>query len=321
MFLLALCFAGTAVAQTREPRSVLLRWENDSFGFLTGQSSDENYTNGLRLDVGSPGEHRWAQAVENLYCRTPLCDDDSERTRIVSYAFTHQFYTPQRIEIISRRPDRPWAGLMFASATLKLNEGRNTQHLFEGQLGILGQAAGAHYIQSRWHQLIGYDVEPVGWTRQLRNEPIANVVYAYNRRIPVGSSNRADVILTPGFSLGTLTTYPAMGATVRIGRNLEGFPIGPIEKTATYGPRPKVEVYALAGADARYVLNNATLDGGFFRDGPSVDRKNLVHDLKVGGSLRIQSLRLSYTIVQRSPEFTVRPDSQVFHSFALGFEP
>jgi hypothetical protein len=319
--LLILAFAGTALAQTRQPRSFLFRWENDSFGFLTGESTDENYTNGLRFDLGSPGEHAWAKHVEKLYCLTSLCGDEAGRTRVVSYGFTHQFYTPARIDIVSRRPDRPWAGVMFASATLRLNDGTNTQHLLEGQLGILGQAAGAHYLQSRWHQFIGYDVQPIGWPKQLRNEPIVNFLYNYNRRFPVGSGDHADVIVTPGFALGTLTTYPALGATVRIGHNITGFPVTPIQEVAQFAARPKVEMYALAGADVRYVINNATLDGGFFRDGPSVHRDNLVHDLRMGGSMRYRSFRLTYTIVKRSSEFTERRSEQTFHSVAIGYEP
>lgn len=298
----------------------MFRWENDSFGFITREFTDENYTNGLRLDVGSPGEHQWAQNVEKLYCRSTLCGE-GPRTRAVSYGFTHQFYTPLRIDIVSRRPDRPWAGLMFASATLRLNDGKNLQHVLEGQLGILGQAAGAHYIQSRWHQLIGYDVQPIGWHKQLRNEPIVNLLYAYNRRFPIGSNDHADVIASPGFTLGTLNTHPSLSATLRFGRNVRGFPVGPIERDARYEPRPKFEAYGLVGGDARYVINNATLDGGFFRDGPSVNRKDFVYDTRIGVSIRVHSIRLAYTIVNRSAEFTERASEQTFHSLALAFEP
>jgi len=319
-FLLVLAFAASTFAETRQPRSVLFRWENDSFGAVTGQATDENYTNGLRLDIGSPGEHRWARRVEELYCRTTLCGDATGRTRVVSYGFTHQFYTPARIDIVSRRPDRPWAGLMFASATLRLNDGPNLQHVLEGQLGVLGQAAGAHYIQSRWHQLIGYPVQPIGWPKQLRNEPIANLLYTYDRRFPLGSRDHTDIIASPGFALGTLSTYPAMGATLRFGHNVAGFPVNIIEAKATMPGRSKFEAYGLIGADVRYVLNNATLDGGFFRNGPSVHRKNLVRDIRVGSSIRIHSFRLSCTIVKRSAEFTERQSDQTFYSVAIGLE-
>ena len=318
--LVVLAFATTALA---EPRSFLFRWENDSVGFLTGKSTDENYTNGLRFDVGSSGDPRWARGVERLYCHTLLCGKDpSRRSSVASYGFTHQFYTPARINIISRRPDRPWAGVMYASATLRLNDGDNVQHVLEGQAGVLGQAAGAHYLQSRWHQFIGYDVQPVGWTKQLRNEPILNALYTYHRRIPL-LPDRVDVIASPGFSVGTLTTYPQLSATVRAGHHVRGYAIGPINAFAFDGAsaRPPFEAYLLAGADARYVLNNATLDGGFFRDGPSVTRKPFVRDYRVGASMRYHSFRFSYTIVDRSAEFTERRSAQVFHSFAFGYEP
>lgn len=319
---LIISFASVAFAQPREQRSVLFHWENDSLASIAGESTDENYTNGLRLDIGSPGEHRWADHVESLYCGAfHLCGGKAKRTQVVSYGFTHQFYTPARIQIAAPQPrDRPWAGLMYLSATLQLNDGGNKQHAFEGKLGILGQGAGAQYVQSRWHQFIGYDVEPLGWHNQLKNEPLVNLLYTYNRRIPIGENDHADAILSPGFALGTLTTYSTLGATFRLGHHLSGFPVKPIAEREI--DRPRLEFYVMGGADARYVLNNATLDGGFFHNGPSVDRKNFVRDLRLGWSVRYGSFRLTYNLVMRSPEFVSRRDvNQNFHSLGVGWEP
>jgi lipid A 3-O-deacylase len=161
----ALAFADVAFSQGRSQRSVLFHWENDSLGSIAGEATDENYTNGLRLDIGSPGPHRWADGIESLYRRTfGVCSGEDRCKQVVSYGFTHQFYTPRRIQDPRPQPrERPWAGLMYLSATLRLNDGENQQHVLEGQLGILGQGAGAQYLQSRWHQAISYPVEPLAW--------------------------------------------------------------------------------------------------------------------------------------------------------------
>ncbi|HEX6639594.1 MAG TPA: lipid A deacylase LpxR family protein [Thermoanaerobaculia bacterium] len=211
----------------------------------------------------------------------------------------------------------------------------NHQHALEGQLGILGQGAGAQYVQSKWHQLISSPNDPAGWHHQLKNEPIVNVAYGYSRRFHGKRIPYADAIVNPGFSLGTLTTYPSLGGTVRVGWHPTGFPT-PILPQAIVGldsqrqriqvaPREfRTEFYLMAGADARYVLHNSTLDGGFLRDGPSVDRTPFVRDVRLGFSGRLDSFRISYNYVMRGAEFTpppLRDGKHNYHSLAIAWEP
>jgi hypothetical protein len=165
-------------------------------------------------------------------------------------------------------------------------------------------------------------VEPLGWHNQLKNEPLVNLHYTYNRRFAAGAGDHLDAIVSPGLALGTLTTFPSLGATVRLGHNLTGFPVKPIGAAFVSSARPRTEFYVMGGADARYVLNNATLDGGFFNEGPSVDRINFVRDFRIGWSARYESFRLTYNLVIRSPEFESRRDvHQNFHSLGIGWEP
>lgn len=319
-----------AASAAAEQRPVIFYWENDSFRSAWGGGTDNDYTNGLRLMVGGAKQRKWSNAVETFHCtRLKLCRTMPTIDRSISYGFTHQFYTPRRITVARPQPlDRPWAGYMYASAMLQLTDGENEQHVFEGQLGILGQGAGAQYVQTRWHQFIGSPNDPAGWHNQVKNEPVANLLYTYNYLHRIGKGNHADVMVSPGFMLGTLQTYPAVGATVRLGRNISGFSF--LQLPAARGnddgePRPRWEGYFMGGADARYVVHNATLDGGFFNnDGPSVDREPLVHDLRAGFSVRRDSLRLSYNFVTRGREFATPPggpSTHRFHSLALSWEP
>jgi hypothetical protein len=333
ILLIVVLLAPTLLAQMpRQQRSVLFYWENDSLGSVYGEGTDDDYTNGLRLAIGSPGEHAWAERLKELYCRKgKLCDAIRQDTA-VSYAFGHQFYTPRRITIARDQPlDRPWAGFMYLAATLQLSE-ENTQHAFEGQLGILGQGAGAQYVQSRWHQLIGSPNDPAGWHHQLKNEPVINLYYKYSRRYTSTRLPYTDLVVSPGGSLGTFAIYPSLSGTVRAGYHITGFPVlqtqeVPRARRLDSGgdARARTEAYVMAGADARYVLHHATLDGGFFRNGPSVERTPFVHDYRMGFSVRRSSLRVSYNFVIRSHEFTPpvgrRDTDHRYHSLAIGWEP
>jgi hypothetical protein len=336
LILFLLFIAPTLLGQdVRSRRSVLFYWENDSLGSAYGAATDDDYTNGLRLAIGSPGEHAWARRLKDIYCRNGKLCIGSEQETTVSYAFGHQFYTPRRITLARPQPlDRPWAGYMYLGANAQFST-ENVQHSFEGQVGILGQGAGAQYVQSRWHQFIGSPNDPAGWHHQLKNEPVLNLYYTHSRRYTSAHlRDHADFVFSPGASVGTFAIYPSVGGTLRAGYHVTGFPTPPIPQAEPEGEanvevaratRARTEAWLQLGADARYVLHNATIDGGTFRDGPSVERTPFVHDYRMGFSVRRSSLRVSYNFVIRSHEFTPPPGRQDtdhrYHSLAVGWEP
>src|ERR1051325_9677434 len=335
----AIALIACTTSAVGQQRSVLFFWENDSLGSPLGRATDDDYTNGLRLVIGTAQQPRWEQTIR------ALCERFESGCSLLAsnsaYGFTHQFYTPRRI--VSPRPqplDRPWAGYMYVTAHLQLSD-EDHQHSLEGQLGILGQGAGAQYVQSKWHRLIGSPADPKGWPNQLKNEPVVNVLYGYSRRFHADRLPYADAIVTPGFALGTLVTYPSLGGTLRVGWHPTGFPAQILPQAPAMSlktprlpngllearqepSRPRTELYAQAGSDIRYVLHDSTLDGGFFRNGPSVDRTPLVHDFRLGFSGRLDSFRITYNYVMRGKEFTPPPGrdgKHNYHSLSLGWEP
>lgn len=314
-------FATSLFAQRR---SVVFYWENDSLGSPFGRGTDNDYTNGLRLAIGTIREQSWETWLKEK-CGS-RCDGYVSKS---SYAFTHQFYTPTNIQR-ERVGDRPWAGFMALSANLQLTN-VHRQHSLEVQAGVLGQGAGAQYVQSKWHQVTG-GPPPCCWRHQLRNEPMLNLLYGYGMLARSKRFPYADAIATPGFALGTLRTYPSMSATVRAGYHITGFPVPTLEQEAPRAlktemklpARPRTEFYLMAGADGRYVLHDSTLDGGFFRDGPSVRKIPFVHDYRLGFSGRLDSFRVSYNLVLRSPELEHQRGlhfNHNYHSLMLGIEP
>jgi len=324
--------ASSAGQPTARRRPWQFYWEND-IGVLT-KGTDEYYTNGLRLSIGSMAA--WPSTFRDKYCGSRfnpcrrMITETGDPRAFAAYAFTHQFWTPQDKQEPRPQPlDRPWAGYMYGSVNVVVEDdtGEKEQHVAELQVGILGQGAGARMVQTEWHKLIG-SRKPLGWQNQLKNEPVINLIYAQNRRYRRGNSTNADLIVTPGAVLGTLMTYPSAAVTARLGRHITGFPAMPIAPAAvgTTRERSSWEFYFHAGAEGRLVLHNALLDGGFFGDGPSVDRRIGVYDLRGGFSVRfLSNWRVTGTIIRRSEEFTPPPGrakgAHVYNSLVVAYEP
>lgn len=325
--LLVLMFAAGLV---QAQRPVQFYWEND-IGVLT-KGTDEYYTNGLRLSVGDRDTPEWANTFRTDYCASrlrPCRGMGALSTAAVAYAFTHQFWTPQVKTISTSQPlDRPWAGYMYLSANLQIldQDDENEQHVIEAQVGVLGPAAGAQFVQTEWHRLIK-SPKPLGWANQLKNEPVLNLLYTQNYRIRRRGSESADLVVSPGGMVGTLFIYPSIAVTGRLGRHISGFPAVPLAPAAG-GTRSRStwEAYLHAGAEARRMIHNATLDGGAFRDGPSVDRSTGVYDLRGGFSVRIfTNWRVTGTVIRRSEEFRPPPgrgdNSHYYNSLVVAYEP
>ena len=199
----------------------------------------------------------------------------------------------------------------------------------EIDIGMIGPAALGEEVQTQWHKLVGVP-QPQGWDNQLPNEPAFLVSYVHKRRY---GNATFDVVPHIGATVGTVMTLARAGGTLRIGHNMSGFGPDTIEPGGSIlqntrreyeqGARADSEWYGFVGADVPYVAHNVFLDGSLFRDSPGVDSHDTVRDLRLGFSLRHKELRISYTRIWRSEEFTTATGSggtQAFDSLNLGLE-
>ena len=107
---------------------------------------------------------------------------------------------------------------------------------------------------------------------------------------PDGAAQKADVIVHYGGSVGNLTSFANAGVEFRYGRGLPdnfgsavALAIG--ENTAPSRLRfytRRLPIHGFIALDARYVLNDVTLDGNTWRNRVSVERKDFVADIGVG---------------------------------------
>ncbi|MFC0408455.1 lipid A deacylase LpxR family protein [Roseomonas elaeocarpi] len=289
--------------------------ENDMWG-----GTDRYYTNGLKLDWTSaagpgpapvewmgrqfdwllgPGEFRWGLSL------------------------SQSIFTPEEIRRQVPDPtDRPYAGHLFGTFSMeRSNERQRT--VLELQLGVVGSASGGEFVQNRWHDVINkYHAE--GWDYQLGDEVTFGALAERSWRVPLGevAGLRTEAIPTGTLAAGTAYTYAGAGVNFRIGSALEA-DWGPvrirpaISSSPLLRPQREFGWYVFGGVGGRAVARNLFLDGNTFRDSASVDKKWDVGEAQLGAAILWRGMRLAYTQVWQTKEFTNQRGGQSFGSLSL----
>lgn len=285
-------------------------------------NTDRYYTNGIKLGVGLPFELLQSPAAEVLRQLDPHDGEDVH----VGLFLGQNLYTPRDIEMTRAQPlDRPWAAWLYLGGVAQRARA-NRLDTVEFDVGMVGPAALGEPVQKAWHRLVDTH-EPRGWQHQIRNEPAFMFSYLHKRRF---GTDRVDLILNGGGSLGTVMTQARVGAMLRVGGRLNGFGPDTIEpggamlhSTRAVGAQrfAGLSWSLFAGVDHRLVAHNIFLDGSLFRAGPSVESRRHVRDYSLGFALRVDTLRFSWTRVARSAEFrSPGAAAQRFDSFNIGME-
>lgn len=321
VLVLSLAF-GTLPAQAVDPEgrtwSGSLVFENDLFA-----SRDQHYTNGIRLAWLS-AEDRVPGFLRRAAGMLPMFRQDGHAR--VEYAIGQSMYTPT--DVTRRDPDpddRPYAGWLYGSVGLALEQGRTLDRL-QLALGVVGPASLAEETQEFVHRLVGDDPAR-GWGSQLRNEP--GIVLTYERTwrallsVTIGPF---DLDLSPhvGGAAGNVFTYANAGATLRLGPELP-FDYGPpriepsLPGSGSFEPRKGVGWYLFAEVDGRAVARNVFLDGNTWKASRSVNKEPLVADLRAGIALTVGRVQLVYTQVVRTREFETQDEHDEFGTVSVSF--
>jgi hypothetical protein len=174
--------------------------------------------------------------------------------------------------------------------------------IIETNLGWVGPYSGAEDLQDSFHSVIG-STHPVGWTQQLKNEPVFQLAYRQDWRIPALTNLNPSVHETLGYDViahglataGNGWDYAALGAMARFGYQLP-WDFGPARMrlgeiaseayqpggSTTSDSLPGLSAYMCAGAEARAVARDITLDGNTFAKSASVVHKPLVGEVYGG---------------------------------------
>ncbi|MBO6102344.1 MAG: lipid A deacylase LpxR family protein [Opitutales bacterium] len=295
-----------SAAAENAPSSVSLFVEND-FKF-----SDRYYTNGIKLTYADYGDDWWASAAQFAVLRAVGLDSDQAwQTASIGQNMCVGY------DITDPNPpldDRPYAGWLYLSSGAHLVK-KDSLDSLTVTLGIVGPQSYAGDVQRAFHDIID-DPDPQGWRNQIKNEPGIVIAYCHAERLfeyAFSENFKSDFIGAAGANLGNVITEGRIKALFRIGFNL---PNSFSEKRIDYSSSADVyyfdpaaadwHLYLYAGATARFVGYDITLNGNTFADSRSVDPKWLVGEGNLGVSAKYKNLELSLNWTIRSEEFNTQ---------------
>jgi hypothetical protein len=307
MALLAVFPAFGAQAGDRGTLTYVL--ENDLF-----YRTDGGYTNGAALIWVPDATPDWVSRVAHWFPWIP-----KEGHVRHGYALGQAIFTPQDLTLATPPlDDRPYAGWLYGTLGLGIETGLRLDQ-FALTLGVVGPASGAEQTQAFVHEITN-SRDPQGWDTQLGNEPGIVLTYLRSwRQLATAKPAGLALDMTPhvGGALGNVYTYANAGLTLRLGQRLP-LDFGPprvqpsLPNSGCFAPADKFAWYLFAGIEGRAVAHNIFLDGNTFKDSRSVDAGPLVGELQFGLVLTWGRVRLSYTHVLASREFTTQPGNTQF---------
>jgi len=291
--------------------------ENDLFA-----GSDSDYTNGIRFSWLS-SEERTPRIAREIARALPLANDGNKR---ISIAVGQSMFAP---EDLSRRDlavgDQPYGGWLYGSVGMVSDTGKTLDNVML-TLGVVGPLSRAEQTQKFVHRVVG-SPHPNGWDNQLKNEP--GIVLTYERKwrnmVEISPFGLA-VDMTPhvGVNLGNVNTDASAGATFRLGYDLP-LDYGPprirpsLPGSDFFIPTQTLGGYLFTTISERAVARNIFLDGNTFADSPSVNKKYFVGSLQVGAALAYKQMRLTYTQVFMTKEYTSQRQASNFGALTLSY--
>ncbi|PBQ32171.1 hypothetical protein CNR22_10425 [Sphingobacteriaceae bacterium] len=201
--------------------------------------------------------------------------------------------------------ERPFTAIFYISHSLtSINSSKKLLLRTQLDLGILGPEALGEEEQKGIHKALD-NIQPLGWENQLSTDYIINYNVKAERGLSLKKNREAMVSLNA--RLGTLYTDFGMGLNFRFGIFSPYFDNLGLEKTSAKR-KNSFKLYGVAKANGRFVVYNATLQGGLTNSGniyqlPASSITRGVADLSAGIVMAYKNFQLEYTKVYITPEF------------------
>ncbi|MGN6396109.1 MAG: lipid A deacylase LpxR family protein [Mucilaginibacter sp.] len=254
LLLFAICFfcAANVFAQTHSTE-IGLQTDNDSYLM---QGSDRYYTDGIFF------YYRHAQKVN---------ESSKLANKVLGLEIGQKIFNPQSGSVNYKGADqaylvdRPFAGYLYAGATLNFLYKNEGALKFGAQIGIIGPGAFGKEVQDYVHDHFGF-YHPGGWEYQIHNEAQLNLSANYTKLIVRDSW--IDASFTGYANLGNGFSGAGAGGIIRIGNFNQLFnsvitQSSAIQKQAAE-PLHQHEIFFYYKPLLNYVLYDATIQGGLF---------------------------------------------------------
>lgn len=256
--------------------------DNDS---LLLNKDDQFYSSGLQLTR----QHTLSQGTDQIS---------------FGWRIGQQLYTASDTRLPPEQvgpPNHPYAAWLYGGFFKETRRDDGTHLRYGLDVGCLGPCAGGEWTQKNLHRLLDQP-QPQGWDKQVRNEWGAIV---YGEMAPVRWRPVSWMDATPIIHgrFGNIHTDVGSGITVRAGRLLL--------------LDDRSGLHGFLRLDARAVVYNATLQGGYFSTGDphTVKPKRAVGEAELGLAWHAGPWLLSGSVVRRSTEIAALSNAQGAQNF------
>jgi lipid A 3-O-deacylase len=248
---ITICLIAVALTTNAQTHSseIGLQTDNDSYLF---QGSDRYYTDGIFLF------YRHALKTGN---------NANLQNKVLGFEIGQKIYNPQTGNIPSAATvDRPFAGYLYAGASLNLLYKNESNLKLGAQIGMIGPGAAGEGTQKFIHDTFGF--YPInGWKYQIQNAFQLNLSVDYNRLL-YRSDEGFDVSASAYGNLGTGFTGAGAGPLFRLGKLGQLFNSISTQSTAIKAENApkesKGELFLHYKPQFNYVAYDATVEGGLF---------------------------------------------------------
>lgn len=293
----------TALAQAAPDTSSVWTLQDENASISAGHPTDRFYVNGLRLSWVSP-----TTVVPDFLADLSKTLWGAGETR-VGIDLTQQIYTPvNTVPSIPNPNDRPYAGVLLGNLSL-MSDSEDTRSVLSLSLGVVGPGAGAEAVQNGFHDIIG-QAHTNGWSYQIPNTPVINVLHERTWRLPMGkvAGLETDALPSLTVALGDLRDYVQTGVQFRIGEGLGsdyGVPrVRPgMSGGDVFQPTQPFAWYLFGGVDGQVVGYDLLLNSHPFRSGPRVTPTWDIAELQGGFAVIAYGMRLTFAYVAQTQEF------------------
>jgi lipid A 3-O-deacylase len=295
------------IAQKKNAIQVLKISEDDDFFNLRGEGTDRGYSSGLKIEL------YYTKNVKAKFPSNLLMKITGDADNIYGWGLTQNLFTPNNIaskEI--QYKDRPYAGVTYFSHILISSDNIKRQKLTTSlSLGAIGKYSFGKEIQTWVHGIINYQ-KPQGWDNQIKSDVILNYLINYEKLIFSPSKN-LEIIGNVGGNVGTMYNNIGVGLQFRAGMFNSYFsnyerPTFKGNTTAGESKR-KFQFFFYMKTDATAVMDNSTLQGGFFSHDSSPytiskdDIKRIFMQYEYGIVLAKNRFGIAFFEKIRTPEF------------------
>lgn len=306
LFLLLFALHSSAQAQGKLfPVAGRLSFDND-FLNLRGEGTDRGYTNGIRFSLLY--KKQTPRFAERLLMRL---SDTAEN--LYGYHLMQTMFTPDNISKLQIQDnDRPYAACLFASNSLNSADADKGRQLStELAVGVLGKYAFGEQLQNFLHHLVRYK-SAQGWANQVATDVILQYWLQYEQLL-VRPGPSFDLIGSVQGSAGTLYTNMGLSLLTRAGLLNNHF-LNDRASAAANGSQAlqqfqQLHVFAFMQATGFVVMDDATLEGGFFTHDkspytiPKDNLKRLCLEYRYGFVVEKRPFRFVFSQSLRTAEF------------------